>query len=313
MCTDIFNSQFPTFTPPFQSLSHSLAREKNIQLDVLRLDLVHPKISGNKWYKLKYNLKAAITYGADCIASFGGAYSNHIHALAATGSYLGLETVGFIRGHKPKLLSPTLKDAAEMGMQLIYLDRASYREKDLPEQRSILANQFIDNSRSVYWVPEGGSNLLAVKGTQEIAENEQVKQFDYIFAACGSGGTLAGLIKGAANHQQIIGVPVLKGGGFLQGVIEGFLRDSGLEEKKQWHLWLDGHWGGYGKTNEQLHQFILSIEKDYALPLDPIYTGKLVWRVLEGIKRDEIPAGSRVLIIHSGGLQGRRGFPQYYK
>ncbi|RDH44863.1 hypothetical protein [Zooshikella ganghwensis] len=106
---------------------------------------------------------------------------------------------------------------------------------------------------------------------------------------------------------------MLKGGGFLQGVIEGFLRDSGLEEKKQWHLWLDGHWGGYGKTNEQLHQFILSIEKDYALPLDPIYTGKLVWRVLEGIKRDEIPAGSRVLIIHSGGLQGCRGFPQYYK
>ncbi|MBU2709955.1 1-aminocyclopropane-1-carboxylate deaminase/D-cysteine desulfhydrase [Zooshikella harenae] len=312
MCTDIFDTQFSFKTPHIQSFPHPLALEKNIQLNVLRLDLVHPKISGNKWYKLKYNLKSAISSGADCVASFGGAYSNHIHALATAGSYLGFETVGFIRGQQPKVLSPTLKDATKMGMRLIYLDRVTYREKHLVEKQSALAHQFLSNANTVYWVPEGGSNLLAIKGTQEITEYEHVKQFDYIFVACGSGGTLAGLIKGAELQQQVIGVPVLKGGGFLQKTVEGFLWDSGLREKKQWQLWLDGHWGGYGKTSDQLHQFILSIEKDFSLPLDPIYTGKLVWRVIEGIRHGEILSGSRVLIIHSGGLQGRRGFPQYY-
>ncbi|MGI0116679.1 1-aminocyclopropane-1-carboxylate deaminase/D-cysteine desulfhydrase [Zooshikella sp. RANM57] len=313
MCTDIFDTQFPSVTPHIQSFPHPLAIEKNIQLAVLRLDLVHPQVSGNKWYKLKYNLTAAMVSGADCVASFGGAYSNHIHALAVAGSYLGIKTVGFIRGQQPKVLSPTLKDATEMGMQLIYLDRQTYREKHQFEMQKVLESQFLNNTNSVYWVPEGGSNLLAIKGTQEIAEYEPVKQFDYIFAACGTGGTLAGLIRGAVDQQQVIGVPVLKGGGFLQDVVEGFLRDSGFRDKKQWQLWLDGHWGGYGKISDQLHQFILSIEKDFSLPLDPIYTGKLVWRVLEGIKHGEIPSGSRVLMIHSGGLQGRRGFPQYYK
>lgn len=307
--------------PPLQSIPHPLLIEKEIELKVLRTDLVHPIISGNKAYKLKYNLEAAIQQGARGVLSFGGAWSNHLHALAYSCYQLKLPCVAVIRG-EPELIpkSAMLQDLKQWGCQLHFVTRKEYRLRDDPDWLRSLAELFPD----YFMVPEGGSSPLAAPGVADLAIQleqsckEANWQPDQIWCAVGTGGTLAGLIAGRTLDYQVIGVPVLKGADFLNQEITDRLafdfagKGSALDEQS-WSLLLDGHGGGYGKVSNTLLEQMAYLEEclsgdAFPLSLDPIYTGKLFCRFWQAVEQGDIPKGSRVILIHTGGLQGRRGY-----
>ncbi len=281
-----------------QELYFPFLKEKGISLWVKREDLIHPKISGNKYHKLKYNLLEAQRSGYTTLLSFGGAYSNHIAALAFAGKEKGFRTIGVIRGEELQQRwqdNPTLRAAHTQGMQLHFLSREDYRKKEEATLLFKLRAQFGD----FYLLPEGGTNSLAVRGCEEILTGEDA-HFDVICSCVGTGGTLAGLANSARPGQRILGFPVLKGG-FLKDSIRNFAR------KNNWNLVPDFHFGGYAKVNKGLVQFMNLFKEQTGIPLDPIYTGKLFFGVLEMIKQDKFEAGTSILIIHSGGLQGIPG------
>lgn len=307
--------------PPLQSIDHPLLIEKEIELKILRTDLVHPIISGNKAYKLKYNLEAALQQGASGVLSFCGAWSNHLHALAYSCYQLKLPCVAVIRG-EPELIpkSAMLQDLKHWGCQLHFVTRKAYRLRDDPEWLQSLAETFLD----YFIVPEGGSSPLAAPGVAELSIQlersctEANWQPDQIWCAVGTGGTLAGLIAGRTQDYQLIGVPVLKGADFLnQDIMDRLTSDSvgndSEQDKQSWSLLLDGHGGGYGKVSNALLEQMAYLEEclsgdAFPLSLDPIYTGKLFCRFWQALDQGDIPEGSRVILIHTGGLQGRRGF-----
>jgi len=268
---------------------------------VKRLDLTHPVISGNKWYKLRHNLTAAREQGHHTLLSFGGAYSNHIHALAGAGKQFGFNTIGVIRGEPYAPLNPTLQYAVEQGMQLHYLNRVDYRNKHTLEIIETLRQRF----GNFYLLPEGGSNMLAVKGVSELVA-ELPGELDVLACACGTGATLAGLIHGLAGDKQALGVAVLKGAGFLEQDIQMLLQQTGNPPPQNWRLALDYHCGGYAKTIPELLAFIHEFEARHQLPLEPTYTGKLMWALMTMVERGEFPRGTTLVALHSGGLQGRR-------
>jgi 1-aminocyclopropane-1-carboxylate deaminase len=285
---------------PLIPLRDTLLDRAGVQLLVKRIDLTHPVISGNKWYKLKYNLRAAIEQGHKTVLSFGGAYSNHIHALAGAGAELGLNTIGVIRGEPHTPLNNTLQFCVDQGMQLHYLSRTDYREKNSPEIFEKLQQQFGD----FYLVPEGGSNALAVKGCAEII-TELTNEFDVIATACGTGGTLAGLIAGLKGNKQALGIAALKGADFLYDDIRSLLSQAGHPEYQNWSINLDYHFGGYAKTKPELINFIHEFEADYGIPLEPIYTGKLFYGLFDLINKGYFSRGTTIVALHTGGLQGR--------
>ncbi|MBY4677979.1 1-aminocyclopropane-1-carboxylate deaminase/D-cysteine desulfhydrase [Marinobacterium arenosum] len=296
-----------TYQPPLelQLLQHPLHRRRAVELWVLRLDRSHPRISGNKWYKLQPNLQQAVAQGARCLVSFGGAYSNHIHALAWAGRQLAIETVGVIRGEPEYAENPTLGDAGRWGMRLRFVDRASYRRRhDADWQRSLLA-EYPD----AFLIPEGGSNPLAVRGGARLAQQiaALTLQPDWLVTACGTGGTLAGLLAGADPRWRLLGIAVLKKAAFLYDDINALLAQAELPARARWCIDLAGDVGGYGKVPSQLIDFMADFEQRHALPLDPVYTGKMFWRLQQLIESGCFPAGSRLLALHTGGLQGRRG------
>ena len=264
-------------------------------LTIRRLDLVHPQISGNKFFKLKYNFLEAQRLGFNKLLTFGGAYSNHIAATAFAAQQFGFESVGIIRGEelKDKALNPTLKMAQDFGMQLHFVSREDYRQKQQPAFLTELQQQFPDH----YVIPEGGTNTLAIQGCQEILKPED-EQFDLICCAVGTGGTITGLIEASQNHQQVLGFSALKG---------NFLNDdvSKLSSKKNWQITDDYCCGGYAKTTPELIQFIQDFEAEYKIPLEQIYTGKMLMGLTDLIVKGHFPAGSKILVIHTGGLQGR--------
>ncbi len=282
----------------------------NISVDVLRLDLLHPVISGNKWYKLKHNLLEAKSRDIKTILSFGGAWSNHIHALAAAGKHFDFKTIGVIRGEKPKKPSATLQDVESWGMELVYVSRSDYRRRYEPEYHQILLDQLSLQPNDVWVVPEGGSGELGVKGCEEILASGEIDpiEYDQIWLAAGTGATAAGVIRSVAGQCHVKVVSVLKGAAFMEADIKQYLDDSLSDcSLNDWSLKLDNHCGGYGKTTPELMQFIVDMESQCGLSLDQVYTGKVFLAFKKEIEAGSVTDGSRVLLIHTGGLQGRRG------
>lgn len=266
--------------------------------------LFHPYISGNKYRKLKYNLIEAKKIGKNTLLTFGGAYSNHIAAVASVGKEFGFKTVGVIRGEE--LIShykenPTLSLAEHHGMRLKFVDRSSYRRKSDKLYLDGLIREYGD----VYIIPEGGTNHLAVKGCEEIL-NQMDEAFDFICCPVGTGGTISGLINSSSKHQKILGFPALKGA-FLQEEISKFATSD------NWELITDYHFGGYAKTSDELIAFMNRFKRKYNIPLDPIYTGKMMYGLYDMIAQNYFPKDARILAIHTGGLQGITGMNQKLK
>ena len=281
-----------------QKIHLPILEEKGITLNIKREDLIHPLISGNKYRKLKYNILTAKTAKEDTLLTFGGAYSNHIAATAYAGKQEGLRTIGVIRGEELKdkwQKNTTLLLARTHGMQFKFVSREAYRNKDTSEFKTQLKKEF----GRFYMLPEGGTNGLAVEGCQEIMTPADA-QFHVITSAVGTGGTIAGIINASNNKQRIIGFPALKGD-FLQEDICKFAN------KKNWELQNKYHFGGYGKVSPILIQFINDFKKQTNIPLDPIYTGKMLYGVIQMITEDCFKSGTKILAIHTGGLQGIAG------
>ena len=278
-----------------QEISTRILDEKDVQLFVKRIDLTHEFISGNKWYKLKYNLLEAKRNSYNTLLTFGGAYSNHILATSVLANENGFKSIGIIRGERCAVLNPTLKLAEEHGMQLHYVNRKEYQSKQTSKFLSVLRNKFGD----FYLIPEGGSNKFALKGTSEIITKNDSQ--DYICCSVGTGTTLAGIINSSSFKQNIIGFPAIKGVTELEKEIKS------ITTKSNWQLNNDFCFGGYAKTNSLLINFINTFNKNQLIPLDAIYTGKMMFGILELIAKDYFPKGSSILAIHTGGLQGNKG------
>jgi len=266
----------------------------SVHLDIKRIDLIHPQISGNKFFKLKYNLLAAKQQGLSTILTFGGAYSNHIAATAYAAHLFGLRSIGIIRGEElaSKPLNPTLEKAQSLGMQLHFISRNEYRLRNNENYLQQLHLQFPET----FIIPEGGTNELAVQGCQEILSQRDLEQYDVICSAVGTGGTISGLIERSSAHQKVMGFSALKGD-FLQQEIQQWTK------KQNWSLTDAYCCGGYAKTSPELFAFIESFEAKYAVPIEPIYTGKMMFGLFDLMKNHYFPEGTRILAIHSGGLQ----------
>jgi 1-aminocyclopropane-1-carboxylate deaminase len=270
----------------------------NFSLSIRREDLIHPFISGNKFRKLKYNLVQAKFENQETLLTFGGAFSNHIAAAAYAGKEYGFKTIGIIRGDELESKiseNPTLKFAQECGMQFKFVTRENYRHKTEAQFIENLKNEF----GNFYYVPEGGTNEFAIKGCEEILSKEDA-QYDFVCTAIGTGGTISGIINSILPHQKVLGFPALKGD-FLKEDIRKFARND------NWEVITDYHFGGYGKVNPELIAFINQFYVENQIPLDPIYTGKMVFGVIDLITKDYFPKNSKILLIHTGGLQGIAG------
>lgn len=280
---------------------------------MLRLDEVHPHVSGNKWWKLKYNLKSVVDVGYDGLLTFGGAFSNHIAATAAAGKVYGIRTIGIIRGEATSQNNPTLNFAKDCGMELHFVDRTTYRDKENPAYLEQLKAQF----GNVWIVPEGGKNKLGVSGVSEILESLDEESldwdgfdYDYVALACGTGTTLAGISLYLTGNRKVIGVSALKGGEYLEGEIDDCLAEFSHNAPRNFELWHHYHFGGFAKVTDELIAFMREFYVKTQIKLDPIYTGKMVYGVLDEIKKGLFPVGSRILLIHTGGLQGIAGMEQ---
>ena len=290
---------------PLQALHSALFEHADIELLVKREDLIDSELGGNKWHKLKHNLQTARQQSHHTLLTFGGAYSNHIYATAAAGKRFGFNTIGVIRGEAQDTLNPTLSFARDCGMHLHYLDRASYRDKNSPAVLQQLKDRFGD----FYLIPEGGSNALAVQGCREMVQAID-QPFDYICCACGTGATLAGISLGLTAQQYAIGFAALKGGDFLQNDISHMRAQFTDRSCDQWHIETGYHFGGYAKTNAELFAFMQSFRKEFDIELDAVYTAKMFYGLFDLIKRGYFRPGSRIIALHSGGLQGNAGFIQ---
>ena len=269
-----------------------------IKLFIRREDLIHPYVSGNKLRKLKYNLQQAKKENQTTLLTFGGAFSNHIAATAYSGKENGFKTVGIIRGEElaSKINeNPTLKFAQKCGMKFVFISREQYKLKTSKDFISELKKKL----GSFYLIPEGGTNKFAIKGCEEILLEED-KKYDFICCSIGTGGTISGLINSSFGNQKILGFPSLKGD-FLYEDIRKFAK------KSNWDLITNYHFGGYGKVYGELIEFINGFYKKNGVPLDPIYTGKMVFGVIDLIKKNYFPENSKILLIHTGGIQGVAG------
>ncbi|OAI14365.1 1-aminocyclopropane-1-carboxylate deaminase [Methylomonas lenta] len=285
-------------SPLTQILDQALSARR-VELWIKRDDLLHPIISGNKWRKLKYNLNHALNNQADTLISMGGAYSNHLHALAFAGQQLGLKTVAFVRGERPAQLNPTLIDLQQWGMQLNFVSRSDYRQ--LRQYKNY--HSLPDLVSGQYWLPEGGASDLALQGVAEIM-SELKQQFDLLMVACGTGATLAGLITAAPVDMQILGVAALKGGDFLNADVKQLLPQAITQQN--WQILLDYHFGGFAKYTPELKLFMHQFAAKHGVALDPIYTGKLLFAFYDLLNQGYFKPGQRILLLHTGGLQGAR-------
>lgn len=280
---------------PLQQISDPLFEDKQVMVYVKRDDLLHPEISGNKWRKLKYNLLEAKKSGFDGLLTFGGAYSNHIYATAAAANAFGFKSKGFIRGEEHLPLNSTLFFAQKQGMDFHYLDREQYRLKSTDD----FLNQLKERFHNYYIVPEGGTNEYAIEGASEIVPEIDL-EFSHICCACGTGGTLAGIVKSVFG-QKVIGFPALKGGGFLRDEIESYSGSGNFD------LALDYHFGGYAKINIDLIRFMDSFYAKTSIQLDPVYTAKMFFGLFDMVRNNYFERGSVIVAVHTGGLQGLEG------
>ena len=286
MILDVFNQEIKGF------------KKNDISLFLKREDIIHPYVSGNKYRKLKYNLVHAKKENHTALLTFGGAFSNHIAAVAYAGKEAGFKTIGIIRGEElaTKIQdNPTLTFAQNCGMIFFFETRASYRNKNEITYLQELSEKF----GSFYLIPEGGTNEFAIKGCEEILIPED-KAFDYICCSVGTGGTIAGIINSSNNNQKVIGFPALKGD-FLKHEIQQWVK------KDNWELNTDYHFGGYAKVSPELILFMNSFYENTKILLDPVYTAKMLFGIFNLINQGYFFNGSKILAIHTGGIQGIQG------
>ncbi len=298
---------------PVEEIAHDFLKNQGIKLYIKRDDLIHPTISGNKWRKLKYNITAFQQSAKPQLLTYGGAFSNHIYATAAAGQLYNIKTIGIIRGEKNTPLSNTLDFAEKQGMRLHFVSRSAFSDK--PSLQAGLQNLFGD----FYELPEGGANAFAIQGCCEIVE-EVHKQLDsspdYWCVACGTGGTLAGIIAASEPHQNVLGFSVLKSYNWdnaletLLGTFQEtyFQADKYFNTNKNWSINTDYHFGGYAKWQPELIHSINQFKESYGIALDPIYTGKLFYGIFDLLKKGYFKKGSTIVALHTGGLQGIEGF-----
>ena len=267
-----------------------------VKLFIQREDLRHPFISGNKWWKLKYNIEEAKKQKAHTLLTFGGAFSNHLPATAFAGAENNFKTIAIVRGEKVE--NATLNFCKEQGMELRFVSREDYKLKQVEQQTG------------VWIIPEGGANEYGVRGCCELLD-ERASEYDYIVVPCGTANTLSGVIISSKDHHKILGFPVLKGAEFLQQEVLRNL-NSFSSSKQNWQLIFDYHFGGYAKINEELISFILDFQLRYKIPLDAIYTGKMMYGVFNLLGKHAFPVGSKILLIHTGGLQGNAGIKERF-
>jgi 1-aminocyclopropane-1-carboxylate deaminase len=280
---------------PLVELVDERLAASGVRLLLKRDDLIHPELPGNKWRKLKYNLETARAGGHEMLLTFGGAYSNHIRATAAAGYYGGFRTIGVIRGEERLPLNPSLVYATSRGMQLMYLDRTSYRDQRSEEVIAPLRERFGD----FFLLPEGGSNADAVRGCAELpAEIEQ--PFDLLYCAVGTGGTLAGVAAGLEDSQHAVGIPVLKGGQYLSAEVRKLQRVAFGSPTDNWSLDCRFHFGGYAKKTPALDDFIEDFHRRHSLWLDWVYVAKMLYAVFTKVGRGEIDHGKTVVAVISG-------------
>ncbi|MGB1041260.1 MAG: 1-aminocyclopropane-1-carboxylate deaminase/D-cysteine desulfhydrase [Flavobacteriales bacterium] len=298
---------------PIQSIDNVDYEKKEIKLFVQREDLNHPVIQGNKLRKLHYNILNAKQKGNKTILTFGGAYSNHILAVAQAGKEFGFKTIGIIRGEEILPLNSTLSQCKQLGMQIQYMNRTVYKLKHTQDVVDSLRNTY----GAFYLIPEGGSNYYAVNGCMEIIKN--FNEYDYICCPVGTGGTIAGITIANQNKCNIIGFPALKGGEFLIKDISDLInlvvndRDLTQDLMKSVNLITKYHFGGYAKINEELINFVREFNENHHIKWDLIYNGKMAFAINKMIQEDYFPIGSRILMIHTGGLQGINGLEERHK
>lgn len=259
-------------------------------------------LCGNKWRKLYYNLEAAKKNNIETLLTFGGAYSNHLAAVAEAAQWIGMKSIGIVRGEKISPLNPTLRMARDAGMQLVFTEREQYRA--LTRGKSV-ADILSYNPDTTYILPEGGTNSLALKGCADIMTGINT---DFVAVACGTGGTLAGMITALPEKVTALGFSVLKGG-FLHDTVRDLLPEN---HQGAWKMIDDYHFGGYGKWKPELLQFIRDFRSRHHIALDPIYTGKMCYGVIDMIRNGAFPRGSSITLVHTGGLQGIPGFEQRF-
>jgi 1-aminocyclopropane-1-carboxylate deaminase len=277
-------------------------------VDILRLDEIHPSVNGNKWFKLRYNLEAASSGAYNGLVTFGGPWSNHLYATAQACRESGIACFGIVRGERPAELSETLRDAIDAGMVLEFISREMYDLRDSEELKGWIRTHF----GNVWIVPEGGSNFLGINGAMEMVPPAIVRGYDVIAIACGTGGSVAGLRLSVPSSVDILGVPVLKGEGYMRRqahqLLYGFLGDPDAAEELTRRISFDERWhfGGYAKYDQDLIEFIRRMELNHALPLDQVYTAKLLYGIEQRLLNRETYHESSILVVHTGGLQGRR-------
>lgn len=281
---------------PIHQIKNKLFEEKGIEVFIKRDDLIHPIISGNKWRKLKYLLQRAQAENKNHLVTFGGAYSNHLLATAAAAAKFGFKATGFVRGEE--VINDTLFLCRLHGMSLVFTDRESYRDKP-----ALFDKYFGDNTDTIF-IDEGGASAEGAKGCSELVD-ELTETYDHIFCACGTGTTAAGIINGIQrNHlsAQFHAVPVLKNGEFMKDEIDRF-----LTAPAGYQLHTAYHFGGYGKTDERLINFIKQFVAETGILIEPVYTGKMMYALFDLAAADYFKSGSRVLAVHSGGIWGLLG------
>jgi 1-aminocyclopropane-1-carboxylate deaminase len=299
---------------PLQKLESDLLTEKQIDLWVKRDDLIHPTISGNKWRKLKWNIEKAKDNKKTTLLTFGGAFSNHIAAAAHACQENGLKSVGVIRGEKVEPLNSTLRKAEENGMQLHFISREDYNLKKNDDFILGLRNQF----GNFHLVPEGGANYYGVMGCMEITKEFDFEP-DYLVTSAGTGTTASGLLMTAKQEQKVMVFSGLKGGDFLEKDIKHLINYTTYNEEDTaevlQHLVLktDYHFGGFAKITPELVQFVNVFHQQFQIPLDLIYTSKLFYGLFDSIRKNHFPPKTKIVALHTGGLQGNSGFEKQLK
>ena len=274
--------------------------EKKLSVKVLRLDKIHPVISGNKWFKLKNYLSRAISESKTGIISAGGAWSNHLSALAFACKELGIPSVGAIRGEKPSEYSSTLRDLETWGMELEFVARHQFRDEQF------LSAQLLKNYPGYLWIPMGGQGSTGIEGVKELTRIIDFADHDFLACAVGTGTFLTGLLENSKPNQQVLGVSSLKAGPdslMIQKTIESF------SNKTNFRVFYEYHFGGFGKVDSNLINFMNRLFNEADIPTDFIYTAKLFFAIRDLAEKDFFSPKSRILVIHSGGLQGNRSLP----
>jgi 1-aminocyclopropane-1-carboxylate deaminase len=291
---------------PCQTITHPLFQRHQIKVQIKRDDLIHPQISGNKWRKLKENIRFIKQHHYRGVVSFGGCYSNHLHALAFASQHYQFESIALVRGEKQHASNATLTQAQQWGMTLEFVDRKHYRLRNDADFLARLQQQYPEH----LLIPEGGSNSLALQGVAELStELAQQAEFDYLMTPVGSGGTLAGLIAADQNQHQLLGIAVLAQADYLRQEIKQLL-PANAQQYDNWQLLTEFHRGGYAKFGTDDISRLLAFMRVTNLPLEPIYSGKMILALVDLINAGYFPAHSNIMLLHTGGLQGLDGLAE---